>query len=116
MTQKEQEEVIAKFRHGRDCNLIIATTVAEEGLDIDDCNYVIRYDMVGNEISSVQARGRIRTLKGGRYCSVFAADTGAIGKEQLNRYRECLMMEALAKVQEMETELYKEKVKSIANS
>jgi ERCC4-related helicase len=111
MTQNEQEEVISKFQNGRDCNLIIATTVAEEGLDIADCNYVIRYDMAGNEISSVQSRGRIRTLNGGRYCSVIGANASAIGKEQLNRYRECLMVEALAKVQEMDKECYKTKVK-----
>ena len=59
MTQKEQEEVIKRFKTGEK-NLLLATSVAEEGLDISDCNYVIRYDMMGNEISSVQSRGRVR--------------------------------------------------------
>lgn len=112
MTQNDQEEVISKFKHGRECNLIIATTVAEEGLDIDDCNYVIRYDMIGNEISSVQSRGRIRTLEGGQYCSVIGADSGGLEKEHLNRYRECLMTEALAHVQKMDQNAYKEKVQN----
>ena len=59
MTQNEQEKVIKRFKTGEK-NLLLATSVAEEGLDISDCNYVIRYDMMGNEISSVQSRGRVR--------------------------------------------------------
>ena len=59
MTQKEQEAGIKRFKTG-ETNLLLATSVAEEGLDISDCNYVIRYDMMGNEISSVQSRGRVR--------------------------------------------------------
>ena len=62
MTQNEQERVIKRFKTGEK-NLLLATTVAEEGLDISDCNYVIRYDMMGNEISSVQSRGRVRYAK-----------------------------------------------------
>lgn len=59
MTQNEQEKVIKRFKTGEK-NLLLATSVAEEGLDISDCNYVIRYNMMGNEISSVQSRGRVR--------------------------------------------------------
>ena len=59
MTQHEQEQVIKRFHTGEK-NLLLATSVAEEGLDIMDCNYVIRYDMMGNEISTVQSRGRVR--------------------------------------------------------
>ena len=59
MTQNEQERVISRF-HSGEKNLLLATSVAEEGLDIRDCNFVIRYDMMGNEISSVQSRGRVR--------------------------------------------------------
>lgn len=59
MTQNEQERVISRFHKG-ETNLLLATSVAEEGLDIMDCNFVIRYDMMGNEISTVQSRGRVR--------------------------------------------------------
>ena len=59
MTQNEREKVIKRFKTGEK-NLLLATSVAEEGLDISDCNYVIRYNMMGNEISSVQSRGRVR--------------------------------------------------------
>lgn len=51
--QNEQKEVISKFRTGK-INLLIATTVAEEGLDIKECNIIIRYSLVTNEIAMVQ--------------------------------------------------------------
>lgn len=53
--QNEQREVIDKFRGGS-VNLLIATTVAEEGLDIKECNIVIRYGLVTNEIAMLQVR------------------------------------------------------------
>jgi ERCC4-related helicase len=55
--QTEQKEVISKFRTG-EINLLIATTVAEEGLDIKECNIVIRYGLVTNEIAMVQVCAR----------------------------------------------------------
>jgi len=70
MTKNEQEKVIKRFKTGEK-NLLLATSVAEEGLDINDCNFVIRYDMMGNEISAVQSRGRVRYAKFSRTCILF---------------------------------------------
>lgn len=41
MSFREQNKVITKFRTG-ELNLLIATNVAEEGLDIQPCNFVVR--------------------------------------------------------------------------
>lgn len=37
-----------------------ATSVAEEGLDIPDCNLVVRFDLYHTLIQYVQSRGRAR--------------------------------------------------------
>ena len=59
MIQVTQAEVVSNFRGGL-TNLLIATSVAEEGLDIPDCNLMIRYEHVTNEIAKEQTRGRAR--------------------------------------------------------
>ncbi len=59
MTQADQEDAMEKFRNG-DCNILVATSVAEEGLDVPACNFVIRFQHVTNEIASTQTQGRAR--------------------------------------------------------
>ena len=63
MNANEQKRAIDKFRNGT-CKLMVATDIAQEGLDIPECNYVIRYEFVSNEIGTVQSRGRARAEKG----------------------------------------------------
>lgn len=56
MTKVEQDEILELFKEGNH-KVIIATSVAEEGLDIQKCSLVVRYDHVTNEIAMVQSRG-----------------------------------------------------------
>ena len=58
-TKEEQIRVIEKFRSG-ELNLLASTSVLEEGLDVPDCNLVIRFQPLSNEIATVQALGRAR--------------------------------------------------------
>ena len=59
MTQAHQKRVLERFRSGA-LNLLIATSVAEEGLDIRQVNLVVRLDAAVTDIGFVQSRGRAR--------------------------------------------------------
>ncbi len=45
----EQEDTLRRFREGAagmedECNLLVATSIGEEGLNFPACSVVIRYD------------------------------------------------------------------------
>lgn len=56
---RQQVMTLIQFRKG-ELNCLFATSVAEEGLDVPDCNMVIRFSMAKTMIQYVQSRGRAR--------------------------------------------------------
>lgn len=56
---RSQFLTVLKFRKG-ELNCLFATSVAEEGLDIPQCNLVVRFDLYRTMIGYVQSRGRAR--------------------------------------------------------
>ncbi|CAL1526588.1 unnamed protein product [Lymnaea stagnalis] len=97
MTQTEQEEIIRRFRTG-DVRLLVATSVGEEGLDIPECNLVIKYNHVGNEVTTVQTRGRSRKEGG---MSILLAMDKILRKERINQEKAKMMTRALQKIASM---------------
>ena len=59
MSKAEQLKIIKDFRDG-EYNLLATTSVLEEGLDVPECNMVIRFQIMSDEIADVQAQGRAR--------------------------------------------------------
>ena len=59
---RRQEQVLRQFR-ARQLNLLIATSVLEEGVDVRHCNLVLRFDPPKDYRSYVQSRGRARKEK-----------------------------------------------------
>jgi ERCC4-related helicase len=65
LTQKEQIQRISDFRDGV-YNVLVGTSVSEEGLDIPAMDLAIFYEPVPSEIRSIQRRGRVGRQKIGR--------------------------------------------------
>ncbi|XP_012466798.1 endoribonuclease Dicer homolog 2 isoform X2 [Gossypium raimondii] len=58
-TRKKQNEIVEEFRKGM-VNIIVATSILEEGLDVQACNLIIRFDPSPTVCSFIQSRGRAR--------------------------------------------------------
>uniref|UniRef100_A0A8C2R742 RNA helicase n=1 Tax=Capra hircus TaxID=9925 RepID=A0A8C2R742_CAPHI len=105
MTQRDQQEVIQKFRTGT-LNLLV------EGLDIPQCNVVVRYGLLTNEISMVQARGRARASQS-VYSFVAAQGSRELQRELTNEALEALMEQAVAAVRAMDQAEYQAKIRDL---
>jgi len=64
LKQKEQKALVEKFKAG-EINVLVATSIAEEGLDIPEVNEVIFYEPIPSAIRSIQRRGRTARLSKG---------------------------------------------------
>ncbi len=65
MSQKKQKEILDAFREGK-FNVLISTSIGEEGLDIPKVDLVVFYEPVPSAIRSIQRRGRTGRQKQGR--------------------------------------------------
>lgn len=71
LTQKQQVEIIQKFKDG-EYNTLVATSVAEEGLDIPATDLVVFFEPVPSEIRSIQRKGRTGRKHAGRIVILMA--------------------------------------------
>ncbi|MEM2839057.1 MAG: DEAD/DEAH box helicase [Thermoplasmata archaeon] len=74
LNQKEQKEIIERFKKG-EFNVLVATSVAEEGLDIPSTDLVVFYEPIPSEIRTIQRRGRTGRHRPGRVVVVLARRT-----------------------------------------
>lgn len=111
MTQNEQQDVIKLFRNGT-LNLLFSTSVAEEGLDIPECNIVVRYGLMTNEIAMMQARGRARA-ENSVYFVLAKANSREVSRELLNEELVELMGMAIRAVQAMPEQEYRLKIREL---
>ncbi|XP_029316966.1 Fanconi anemia group M protein isoform X2 [Cottoperca gobio] len=70
-TQKEQLEVVSKFRQGG-FNTLVSTCVGEEGLDIGEVDLIVCFDAQKNPIRLVQRMGRTGRKRQGRIVVILA--------------------------------------------
>lgn len=74
LSQRKQSEILEKFRAG-EYNVLIATSVGEEGIDIPSTDMVLFYEPVPSEIRSIQRKGRTGRARAGRVVVLIAKGT-----------------------------------------
>jgi ERCC4-related helicase len=74
LTQKKQATILEKFKAG-EYNVLIATSVGEEGIDIPSTDLVLFYEPVPSEIRSIQRKGRTGRVRAGRVVVLMARGT-----------------------------------------
>ncbi|KYK21034.1 hypothetical protein AYK25_03995 [Thermoplasmatales archaeon SM1-50] len=74
LTQKEQIDIIRRFKND-EFNVLIATSVAEEGLDIPSTDLVVFYEPVPSEIRTIQRKGRTARQMAGKVIILIAKGT-----------------------------------------
>ncbi|HZD36222.1 MAG TPA: helicase-related protein [Nitrososphaeraceae archaeon] len=74
MKQDEQAQVLESFRSG-EFSVLVATSIAEEGLDIPEVDLVIFYEPIPSEIRYIQRRGRTGRRTSGSVIILAAKDT-----------------------------------------
>jgi Fanconi anemia group M protein len=74
MSQKEQADIIKDFKCGS-YNILVATSIGEEGLDISETDAVIFYEPIPSEIRSIQRSGRTARTRPGKVIVLIAKGT-----------------------------------------
>ena len=74
LTQKEQKKIIDEFKENK-INVLCATSIGEEGLDIPEVGSVIFYEPVGSAIRAIQRRGRTARLNKGELIILITKNT-----------------------------------------
>ncbi|MCK4669871.1 MAG: DEAD/DEAH box helicase family protein [Nanoarchaeota archaeon] len=97
MTQKNQIETLDRFGKG-EYNILIMTSVGEEGLDIPQVDIVLFYEPIPSAIRTVQRRGRTGRLEKGRVIVLMTKDTRDEAYRWVAHHKEKRMFRNLNKI------------------
>ncbi len=99
VTAISQKETLEKFRGG-EFDVLVATSIGEEGLDIPSVDSVVFYEPVPSEIRAIQRRGRAGRAKVGRVVVLLARGTQDQAFFFASKKREEKMKKTLRKMTE----------------
>jgi len=97
LTQKEQKIILDKFKQG-EFNIIIATSVGEEGLDIPKVDLVVFFEPIPSAIRHIQRRGRTGRQEKGRVIILMAEGTRDVGYKWSAHHKEKRMYRNLRNI------------------
>jgi ERCC4-related helicase len=99
MNQKEQKKIIEEFSEGK-INILVATCIAEEGLDIPEVNAVIFYEPISSAIRSIQRAGRTARLMKGKLIILITKGTRDETFYYISRSREKKMQRVIGNIKD----------------
>ena len=97
MTQTQQQETLDNFRDGA-FEVLVSTSVAEEGLDVPEVDLVCFYEPVPTAIRSIQRKGRTGRQAEGQVVVLMAEDTRDEAFFWISKRREKQMTQQLAEL------------------
>ena len=71
MSQEEQRKILEEFMSGK-YNVLISTSVGEEGLDLPDMDIVLLYDATPSGIRHIQRKGRVGRIRPGKVIALLS--------------------------------------------
>ncbi len=99
VTIADQQRVIADFRAGK-FRVLVATSIAEEGLDIPGVDAVVFYEPVPSEIRTIQRMGRAGRMNFGNVVIMVARGTKDERYLLVSKSREGKMHDIVSQINE----------------
>lgn len=99
LKQSEQKQMIKDFSDGK-INVLVATSIAEEGLDIPEVSEVIFYEPIPSAIRNIQRRGRTARLMPGALKILITKNTRDQSYYYASHHKEKRMHSAIQSIKE----------------
>ncbi|KAJ6669460.1 hypothetical protein lerEdw1_000008 [Lerista edwardsae] len=111
MTLPNQKGVLDSFKTDGESKILIATSVADEGIDIASCNLVLLYEYTGNVIKMIQVRGRGRAKDS--KCFLVTSKSEQAENENNNILKERMMNKAIEDIQTWDEKTFLQKINDV---
>ncbi|MFB6291846.1 MAG: DEAD/DEAH box helicase [Candidatus Nanohaloarchaea archaeon] len=99
MSQTKQIEVLDAFEEGK-FNVLVSTSIGEEGLDIPAVDYVVFYEPVSSAIRDIQRAGRTGRQESGKIFVLIAENTRDEGSYWSSHHKKNRMQEVLEELKD----------------